>query len=111
MKKFIWIALAISPIAIGFGQPVSPEPTASPLAAGSAATPADVEALRQQVQSLTETVKALQHQVKDQQAVLEKANLTGTPSLPQSEGGTPSVASTPSEGRDRARPSENLPAP
>src|SRR5262249_36181480 len=46
------------------------------------ATAADVEALRQQVQSLTETVKALQQQVKDQQAALEKANLTGESGLP-----------------------------
>jgi len=42
-----------------------------------------MEALREQVQSLTETVKALQEQVKDQQAALEKANLTGESGLPQ----------------------------
>jgi hypothetical protein len=41
-----------------------------------------VEALRQQVQSLTETVKTLQEQVKDQQAALEKANLTADSGLP-----------------------------
>jgi hypothetical protein len=45
------------------------------------------------VQALTETVKQLQQQVKDQQAALEKANITGN-QLPQSEG-TPSVASEP----------------
>jgi hypothetical protein len=39
--------------------------------------------LRQQVQSLTDTVQALQQQVKDQQAALEKANLTGESGLPQ----------------------------
>src|SRR5262249_50716223 len=46
------------------------------------ATAADVAALRQQVQSLTDTVKALQQQVKDQQAALEKANLAGESGLP-----------------------------
>src|SRR5207237_3109704 len=50
-------------------------------------------ALREQVQALTETVKTLQQQVKDQQTLLEKANITGN-QLPQSEG-TPSVASAP----------------
>jgi len=64
----------------------TPTPTAS-------ATASDVAALRQQVEALTETVKALQQQVKDQQAALEKANITGN-QLPQSEG-TPSVASAP----------------
>jgi hypothetical protein len=39
-------------------------------------------ALRQQVQSLTETVKALQQQVKHQQTALEKANLTSESGLP-----------------------------
>ena len=49
----------------------TPAPTTS-------ATASDVAALRQQVEALTETVKALQQQVKDQQAALEKANITGT---------------------------------
>jgi len=62
--------------------------TATPTAS---ATASDVAALRQQVEALTETVKALQQQVKDQQAALEKANITGN-QLPQSEE-TPSVAS------------------
>src|SRR5256885_6959765 len=64
--------------------------TATPTAS---ATASDVAALREQVQALTETVKALQQQVKDQQAALEKANITGN-QLPQSEG-TPSVSSAP----------------
>ncbi|MBV9009455.1 MAG: hypothetical protein JO354_09870 [Verrucomicrobia bacterium] len=37
-----------------------------------------MESLRQQVQALTDTVKALQQQVKDQQTALEKANLAQT---------------------------------
>jgi hypothetical protein len=43
------------------------------------ATAADVAALRQEVQSLVGTVKTLQQQVKDQQAIIEKANLAGGP--------------------------------
>src|SRR5256885_3654881 len=62
--------------------------TATPTAS---ATASDVAALGQQIEALTETVKALQQQVKDQQAALEKANITGN-QLPQSEE-TPSVAS------------------
>src|SRR5438552_17543856 len=95
MKKIIWIALMVSPIAIACAQALASEPASSPVAAASGATPAsagDVEALRQHVQSLTETVKGLQQQVKDQQAALEKANITGTPALPQS-AETPATAS------------------
>src|SRR5947199_655777 len=77
MKKIILVTLAIFPVAAAFAQVTAPVSTSSP------ATAADVEALRQQVQSLTETVKALQQQVKDQQAALEKANLTGESGLPQ----------------------------
>jgi hypothetical protein len=86
MKNFIWIALVISLVAMGLVQTLASEPSSSPSSMNPATTPAaasDVEALRQQVQSLTETVKALQEQVKDQQAALEKANLTGTPALPK----------------------------
>jgi hypothetical protein len=71
MKKIILVTLAIFPVAAVSAQEATP------------ATAADVEALRQQVQSLTETVKTLQQQVKDQQAALEKANLTGESGLPQ----------------------------
>src|SRR3981081_1127419 len=101
MKKFILIALAmILPAAILSAQDAAPAPSAS----------ADVEGLRQQVQALTEAVKTLQQQVKDQQAALEKANISGNaPPLPQN-GGTPSVASASTEGRDGARPSSS-PAP
>src|SRR6266702_507821 len=86
MKKFILVPLAIFPVAAASAQEVAPVLTSSPAPTVSNATPAtaaDVEALRQQVQSLTETVKTLQQQVKDQQAALEKANLTGESGLPQ----------------------------
>src|SRR6266487_7055901 len=96
MKRIILVTLAIFPLATVFAQEVPPAASSSPAPTASNATPAtaaDVDALRQQVQSLTDTVKPLQQQVKDQQAALEKANITGN-QLPQSEG-TPSVASEP----------------
>ena len=102
MKKIILVTLAIFPVATAFAQEAAPVSTSSPAPAVSNATPAtaaDVEALRQQVQSLTETVKTLQQQVKDQQAALEKANLTGESGLPQNPEPSP-IAAT-----------ENSPAP
>src|SRR5437660_5514155 len=86
MKKIILVTLAILPVAAVSAQEATPVLTSSPAPTVSNATlarAADVEALRQQVQSLTETVKTLQQQVKDQQAALEKANLTGESGLPQ----------------------------
>jgi hypothetical protein len=95
MRKFILVTLAIIPAAIASAQQAAPAPTSSPAPAVSnstAASSADVEALRQQVQSLTETVKALQQQVKDQQTVLEKANLAGESALPQNPEPSPIAA-------------------
>src|SRR6266550_441599 len=86
MKKMILFALAVLPVAAVSAQEAAPAASSLPAPTVSTATPAtaaDVEALREQVQSLTETVKALQQQVKDQQAALEKANLTGESGLPQ----------------------------
>jgi hypothetical protein len=85
MKKIILVTLVILPAGVASAQNTTPTPN-SPAPVVSNSTPAtasDVEALRQQVQSLTETVKTLQQQVKDQQAALEKANLTGESGLPQ----------------------------
>jgi hypothetical protein len=84
MKKIILVTLVILPAGVASAQNTTPSPN-SPAPVVSNATPAtaaDVDALRQQVQSLTETVKTLQQQVKDQQAALEKANLTGELGLP-----------------------------
>ena len=67
MNKSIWILVAIACATTAFAQ--SETPASSP-----AATPSDIESLRQQVQALTETVKALQQQVKDQQTALERVN-------------------------------------
>src|ERR1043166_4467122 len=67
MNKSIWILVAIACATTAFAQ--SETPASSP-----AATPSDIESLRQQVQALTETVKAWQQQVKDQQTALERVN-------------------------------------
>ena len=86
MKKIISVALTSFLAAAVSAQQGTPVGTSSPAPTVSSTTPAttaDVEGLRQQVQSLTETVKALQQQVKDQQAALEKANLTGESGLPE----------------------------
>ncbi len=86
MKKIILVTLAVFAVAAAFAQEAGPVRTSSPAPTVSNATPAtaaDVEVLRQQVQSLTETVKALQQQVKDQQTALENANLTGESGLSQ----------------------------
>src|SRR5437899_2133942 len=86
MKKIILFALAVLPLASVSAEEVLPAASSSAVPKVSNATPAtaaDMQALREQVQSLTETVKALQEQVKDQQAALEKANLTGESGLPQ----------------------------
>ena len=85
MKEIILIVLAIFSVEIVSAQETTPTASSSPAPTISNTTPAtaaDVDALRQQVQSLTDTVKALQQQVKDQQAALEKANLTGESGLP-----------------------------
>src|SRR5947207_7402213 len=102
MKKMILFALAVLPAAAVSAQEAAPAASSSPAPTVSNTTPAtaaDVEALREQVQSLTETVKALQQQVKDQQAALEKANLTGESGLPQNPEPSPIAAA------------ENSPAP
>ena len=86
MKKIILVTLAGFPLAAVFPQEAPPAASSSPAPTVSNATPAttaDVEALRGQVQSLIETVKTLQQQVKDQQAALEKANITGESGLSQ----------------------------
>src|SRR5947208_4734632 len=85
MKKIILVTLVILPAGVASAQNTTQSPNSpTPVVSNSVpATASDVEALRQQVQSLTETVKALQQQVKDQQAALEKANLTGESGLPQ----------------------------
>jgi hypothetical protein len=93
MKKIILVTLVILPAGVASAQNTTPIPNApAPVVSNAApATASDVEALRQQVQSLTDTVKTLQQQVKDQQAALEKANLTGESGLPQNPEPSPIV--------------------
>src|SRR5215475_2391678 len=86
MKKIFLILFWVFPLSFVCSQQSTPTASSSPtqlVSSTSPATTGDVEALRQQVQSLTETVKALQQQVKDQQAALQKANLTGESGLPE----------------------------
>src|SRR5438477_5290895 len=86
MKKIILLAAAVLPVTLASAQQATSAASSSPAPTVSNTTPAtaaDVEALRQQVTSLTDTVKSLQQQVKDQQAALQKANLTGESGLPQ----------------------------
>ena len=86
MKKIFWILFGVFPLSFVCSQESAPTASSSPtqlVSSTSPATAGDVEALRQQVQSLTETVKALQQQVKDHQAALQKANLTGESGLPE----------------------------
>jgi len=86
MTKIILVTLSVFPLTAVFAQQATPVSSSSPgpiVSSSTPATAADFEALRQQVQSLTDTVKALQQQVKDQQAALEKANLTGESGLPE----------------------------
>src|SRR6266699_1478408 len=64
MNKFILIGVAAVALTSARAQDDTSKPAAS----------SDVESLRQQVQALTEMVKTLQRQVKDQQAAIEKAN-------------------------------------
>src|SRR5436190_21717825 len=86
MKTIILFALAVLPVVAVSAQEAAPAASSSPAPTVSNATPAtaaDMQALREQVQSLTDTVKALQQQVQDQQGVLEKTNLTAESGLPQ----------------------------
>ena len=84
MKIFLLILFFTS--AVAYAQ--EPAPTPSP-----AASPNEVEELRQEVRSLTGIVKALQQQVKDQQVVIEKLN-PASPPLPENPEPTPIPATS-----------------
>jgi hypothetical protein len=71
MKVFLAISFLATALSYAQGEP-------SP----SGASPNEVEQLRQEVRSLTDVVKTLQQQVKDQQAVIDKLN-PASPTLPQ----------------------------
>ena len=94
MRMFVFVALACCAVATRTARSAEPAADAAP-ADVAPATAADVEALRQQVQSLTAMVQTLQQQVKDQQATMEKNNSTA-PSLPSNpESQSAEVSSSP----------------
>src|SRR2546429_8981693 len=64
MNKFILIAVSSAAIASARAQDAPSTPASTP----------DMNELREQVKALTETVKTLQHQVKDQQTTIDKLN-------------------------------------
>src|SRR5882757_5771810 len=72
MKKIILFALAVLPVAAVSAQEAAPAASSSPAPTVSNATPATAA-----------DMQALREQVKDQQAALEKANLTSESGLPQ----------------------------
>lgn len=104
MRSFVLVSIACCATAAGQVWAADSSINASP--AGTApASAAEVEALRQQVQSLTTIVESLQQQLKDQQAAIEK-NKSTPPSLPEnpetppaevaaSPGGSPPPAESP----------------
>src|SRR5213596_4315168 len=85
MNKFILIGVATAALATARAQDAAYTPV-----------PSDVESLRQQVQALTETVKELQQQMKDQQAAIDKTNGTAPASSPNPEGSPVAAATSPS---------------
>jgi len=93
MKKIGLIISIMCGQSLIFGQESTPIATPSPNTAATRAAATDVETLRQQVAALTEMVKTLQQQVKDQQAAMEKANLVAVP-LPE-KSASPAPAATP----------------
>src|SRR5258708_26906846 len=64
MKNFFFFALAVLFVNNARAQDAASTPASSP----------DMSELREQVKALTETVKTLQHQVKDQQTTIDKLN-------------------------------------
>ena len=93
MRKIFFAAAVLFSTTAIYAQNAAPTTTPAPpsAAANPVSQPNDMETLRQQVQSLTDTVKALQQQVKDQQTALEKMSAGVTP-LPSNAGETPSAS-------------------
>jgi len=90
MRNFLLAVITIFSATIVSAQQVAPSPNTTPPASP------DVENLRQQVQALTETVKALQQQMRDQQTAIEKANGTAPSSSPNPEASSVAAAASPS---------------
>ena len=90
MRNFLLVVITVFSATIVSAQQLAPNPNSTP-----SASP-DIENLRQQVQALTETVKTLQRQMKDQQAAIEKANGTAPSSSPNPEASPVAAAAPPS---------------
>src|SRR5262249_35034404 len=111
MKKTIFVVLVVLSATIQSAQVAtpgassSPAPTAPTVSNATPATAADVEALREQVQSLTETVKALQQQLKDQAAAFEKAKIPAESGPPENPQPSPIAGAENSPGPAPSRPS------
>src|SRR5205823_2981200 len=93
MKKIILFALAVLPVAPVSAQEAAPAASSSPAPTVSNATPATAA-----------DMQALREQVKDQQAALEKANLTGESGLPQNPEPSPIAGA-----EESAAPAANAP--
>jgi len=90
MRNFLLVVITVFSATIVSAQQLAPNPNSTPTASP------DIENLRQQVQALTETVKTLQRQMKDQQAAIEKANGTAPSSSPNPEASPVAAAAPPS---------------
>lgn len=99
MRNLIQLAFAVCAMAGVFAQTAESPPVSAP-PGSTPASAADVEALRQQVQSLTELVQTLQQQVKEQQAAMEKNNSSARmlPQNPEPETADTSSSPAPSAG-------------
>src|ERR1700682_4864473 len=98
MRKFILVACACSSVALASAQSLAPSPEVSSSPAPSNSTPAtsaDVEALRQQVKSLTELVTTLQQQMKDKHAATSPAPQNSLPTTAAAASHAPDVKSAP----------------
>ncbi len=90
MRNILLAVIAIFSATIVSAQQLAPSPNSIPTASP------DIENLRQQLQALTETVKTLQQQVKDQQAAIEKTNGSAPSSSPNPEASPLAAATSPS---------------
>ena len=81
MKYYISILFSFTALSAAWAQDAARSPA-----------PSEVEALRQQVQALTDTVKALQQQVQDQQTKIDRMNEENAPEQPEP---SPIVAASP----------------
>jgi hypothetical protein len=90
MRNFLLAVITIFSAAIASAQQLAPNPNSTPVASP------DVEELRQQVQALTETVKELKQQMKEQQAATTKANESAPSPSPTTEESPVAATTSPS---------------